>query len=197
MSLRQNTKINQNAQKRLRHKEGLIYRSNRLINWSCQLQSAISDIEVDKVEIPGRTLISVPNYSEQVEVGVIISFAYKIVGSDEEIVVATTRIETMLGDTAIAVYPEDPRYAHLVGKQAVHPFIPDRKVVIIADTMVDKNFGTGAVKITPAHDQNDYACGTRNKLQFVTIFEKSGTGVAGLNPSPFAARPFGAAPPRL
>lgn len=156
------------------HKDGLIYRSTRLINWSCQLQSAISDIEVDKVELPGRTLMNVPGYSEPVEVGVIISFAYKIKGTDEEIVVATTRIETMLGDTAVAVHPEDERYTHLVGKELIHPFVKDRSMKIIADTMVDKNFGTGAVKITPAHDQNDYECGTRNNLQFITIFEKSG-----------------------
>jgi len=157
----------------LLHDEGTIYRSNRLVNWSCTLRSAISDIEVDKVELPGKTLLSVPGYKDKVEFGVIISFAYKVEGSDEEIVVATTRIETMLGDTAVAVHPEDERYKKLVGKNVVHPF-SERKLPIIADTFVEKDFGTGAVKITPAHDPNDYECGKRNNLQFITIFTDDG-----------------------
>jgi len=155
------------------HDEGTIYRSNRLVNWSCTLRSAISDIEVDKIELPGKTLMSVPGYKDKVEFGVIISFAYKVEGSDEEIVVATTRIETMLGDTAVAVHPEDPRYKKLVGKNVIHPF-SDRKIPIIADTFVERDFGTGAVKITPAHDPNDYECGKRNNLPFLTIFTDDG-----------------------
>ena len=91
------------------HEDGTIYRSNRLVNWSCSLRSAISDIEVDKVELTGKTLMSVPGYTEKIEFGVIVSFAYKVENSDEEIVVATTRLETMLGDTAVAVHPEDQR----------------------------------------------------------------------------------------
>jgi len=157
----------------LLHEEGTIYRSNRLVNWSCTLRSAISDIEVDKVELPGKTLLSVPGYKDKVEFGVIISFAYKVEGSEEEIVVATTRIETMLGDTAVAVHPDDPRYKNLVGKNVIHPF-SDRKLPIIADTFVEREFGTGAVKITPAHDPNDYECGKRNNLQFITIFTDDG-----------------------
>ena len=121
------------------------------------------------MELPGKTLMSVPGYKEKVEFGVIISFAYKVEGSEEEIVVATTRIETMLGDTAVAVHPEDTRYKNLVGKSVIHPF-SDRKLPIIADTFVEREFGTGAVKITPAHDPNDYECGKRNNLQFITIF---------------------------
>lgn len=78
--------------------------------------------------------------------------------------VATTRIETMLGDVAVAVHPEDPRYKDWVGKELIHPFIEDRKVIVIADDFVERDFGTGAVKITPAHDPNDYALGQRNKL---------------------------------
>jgi valyl-tRNA synthetase len=124
------------------HQDGTIYRSTRLVNWSCTLKSAISDIEVDKVELPGRTQLSVPGYKEKIEFGVIVSFAYKIDGSDEEIVVATTRVETMLGDTGIAVHPQDPRYTHLVGKYALHPFC-QRKLLIVADDYVDKDFGTG------------------------------------------------------
>lgn len=124
------------------HQDGTIYRSTRLVNWSCTLKSAISDIEVDKVELSGRTLLSVPGHKDKVEFGVLISFAYKVEDSDEEIVVATTRVETMLGDTAIAVNPKDIRYTHLVGKYALHPFC-QRKLLIVADDYVDMAFGTG------------------------------------------------------
>ena len=160
------------------HEDGTIYRSNRLVNWSCTLRSAISDIEVDKVELPGRTQMSVPGYKDKIEFGVIVSFAYKVEDSDEEIVVATTRLETMLGDTAVAVHPEDPRYTHLHGKFVKHPFV-DRRLPIIQDTFVERDFGTGAVKITPAHDPNDYECGKRNNLKFITIFTDEGEVSAG------------------
>lgn len=155
------------------HEDGSIYRSSRLVNWSCALRSAISDIEVDKVDIPGRTFLSIPGYSEKVEFGVLISFAYKVEGSNEEIVVATTRIETMLGDTAVAVHPNDKRYAHLHGKHCIHPFT-DRKLPIVTDDYVEMEFGTGAVKITPAHDANDYEIGKRHNLPFITIFDDDG-----------------------
>ncbi|XP_065085504.1 valine--tRNA ligase [Ochlerotatus camptorhynchus] len=155
------------------HERGMIYRSNRLGNWSCALRSAISDIEVDKVEIPGRTLLAIPGYTEKVEFGVLVSFAYKVEGSDEEIVVATTRVETMLGDTAVAVHPKDDRYKHLHGKFVVHPFC-DRKLPIVCDDFVEMGFGTGAVKITPAHDPNDYEVGKRHNLPFITIFTDEG-----------------------
>ena len=155
------------------HDDGTIYRSNRLVNWSCTLRSAISDIEVDKVELAGRTALAVPGYKEKIEFGVIVSFAYKVEDSSEEIVVATTRLETMLGDTAVAVHPEDPRYKHLHGKYVVHPFV-DRKLPIIQDTFVERDFGTGAVKITPAHDPNDYEAGKRNNLKFINIFTDDG-----------------------
>ncbi|XP_059352638.1 valine--tRNA ligase-like isoform X2 [Daphnia carinata] len=155
------------------HQDGTIYRSTRLVNWSCTLKSAISDIEVDKVELPGRTQLSVPGYKDKIEFGVIVSFAYKVEGSDEEIVVATTRVETMLGDTGIAVHPQDSRYTHLVGKYAVHPFC-QRKLLIVADDYVDMAFGTGAVKITPAHDPNDYDLGKRHNLAMLTIFSDDG-----------------------
>ncbi|KAG5898092.1 hypothetical protein JTB14_001795 [Gonioctena quinquepunctata] len=155
------------------HDDGTIYRSNRLVNWSCTLKSAISDIEVDKVEISGRTFLSVPGYEDKVEFGVLVHFAYKVEDSDEKLVVATTRVETMLGDTAIAVHPDDDRYRHLHGKFVVHPFC-DRKLPIIADDFVELGFGTGAVKITPAHDPNDYEVGKRHNLQFITIFDDEG-----------------------
>ncbi|XP_043939220.1 valine--tRNA ligase [Protopterus annectens] len=155
------------------HEEGVIYRSKRLVNWSCTLNSAISDIEVDKKELTGRTLLPVPGYTDKVEFGVLVSFAYKIEGTDEEVVVATTRIETMLGDTAVAVHPQDPRYQHLHGKYVVHPFC-DRKMQIVLDEFVDMNFGTGAVKITPAHDPNDYEVGLRHGLDFINIMDDNG-----------------------
>ncbi|CAH1785803.1 unnamed protein product [Owenia fusiformis] len=155
------------------HEDGTIYRSNRLVNWSCTLNSAISDIEVNKKEIPGRTMLAVPGYEDKVEFGVLVSFAYPVEGSDEEIVVATTRIETMLGDTAIAVHPDDERYKHLHNKYVIHPFC-SRKLQIITDEFVDIAFGTGAVKITPAHDHNDYEVGKRRNLTELTIIDDNG-----------------------
>ena len=125
------------------HEQGLIYRSNRLVNWCTQLNTALSNLEVDNKELEGRTLLDVPGYERKVEFGVIMHFKYPMEGLDETIEVATTRPETMLGDTAIAVHPDDKRYKHLVGKHARHPFI-DRLLPIVADTYVDPEFGTGA-----------------------------------------------------
>lgn len=92
--------------------------------------------------MPGRTFLSIPGYIDKVEFGVLVSFAYKVIGEDEKIVVATTRIETMLGDTAVAVHPSDPRYRHLHGKFVQHPFC-DRILPIVCDNFVEKDFGTG------------------------------------------------------
>ena len=156
------------------HDEGIIYRANRLVNWCTKLNTAISNLEVDNKELTGRTLLDVPGYERKVEFGVITHFQYQIDGSEEKIEVATTRPETMLGDTAIAVHPKDDRYKHLLGKLARHPFV-DRLLPIVADDYVDPEFGTGAVKITPAHDPNDFAIGTRHKLHFVNILNDDGT----------------------
>lgn len=156
------------------HEEGIIYRANRLVNWCCKLNTTLSNLEVDNIELKGRTFLSVPDYDEKIEFGIIVSFAYPIEGSDERIVVATTRPETMLGDTAIAVHPDDERYKHLIGKKVKHPFV-DRLLPIIADDYVEKEFGTGAVKITPAHDPNDYAIGERHRLDFINILNDNGT----------------------
>jgi valyl-tRNA synthetase len=142
------------------HDEGIIYRANRLVNWCTKLNTALSNLEVVNKELSGRTLLDVPGYDKKVEFGIIVHFKYEIEGTDEKIEVATTRIETMLGDTGVAVHPDDERYKHLVGKNAIHPFIPGRWMPIVADTYVEKEFGTGAVKITPAHDPNDFALGT-------------------------------------
>ncbi|GAB2286532.1 Valine--tRNA ligase, mitochondrial 1, partial [Dionaea muscipula] len=129
---------------------------------------------VDYVDIKERTLLKVPGYENPVEFGVLTSFAYPLEGNFGEIVVATTRVETMLGDTAIAVHPDDSRYQHIHGKFAIHPF-NGRKLPIVCDAiLVDPNFGTGAVKITPAHDPNDFEVGKRHKLEFINIFTDDG-----------------------
>ena len=144
---------------------GLIYRANRLVNWSTILKTAISDIEVEHIDIEKRTLLDVPGYDKKVEFGVILTFKYALKEDPTRFVsVATTRLETMLGDTGVAVHPEDPRFKDLIGKELLHPFIPDRKMIVVADEMVDREFGTGCVKITPAHDPNDYGVGQRHKL---------------------------------
>ena len=154
--------------------EGLIYRDNRLVNWSCQLKTAISDIEVDHIDLEGPTMLSVPGHLKKVEFGVITSFAYPFEDGSGEVVVATTRIETMLGDTAVAVHPEDERYKSFHGKFVVHPF-NGRRIPIITDAeLVDMEFGTGCVKITPAHDPNDFTTGKRHNLEFINVFTEDG-----------------------
>ncbi|KAK4396334.1 Valine--tRNA ligase, mitochondrial 1, partial [Sesamum angolense] len=156
------------------YKEGVIYRDLRLVNWDCVLRTAISDIEVEHIEIKERTPLWVPGYEKPVEFGVLTSFAYPLEGGLGEIIVATTRVETMLGDTAIAIHPDDPRYSHLHGKFAIHPF-NGRKLPIVCDAvLVDMNFGTGAVKITPAHDPNDFEVGKRHNIEFINIFTDDG-----------------------
>ncbi len=135
------------------YRAGLIYRGNRLVNWDPVLGTAVSDLEVNNVERDGHMW----------------SIRYPVTGSDESLVVATTRPETMLGDVAVAVHPEDERYAHLVGKTLRLP-LSGREIPVIADDYVDREFGTGCVKITPAHDFNDYAIGQRHGLAPITIF---------------------------
>ncbi|KAF4979905.1 hypothetical protein FZEAL_3986 [Fusarium zealandicum] len=156
------------------HEEGTIYRANRLVNWCTKLNTALSNLEVVNKELNGRTLLDVPGYDKKVEFGIIVHFKYPIEGSDELVEVATTRIETMLGDTGIAVHPKDDRYKHLVGKTAIHPFIEGRKLPIIADEYVDMEFGTGAVKLTPAHDPNDFTLGQKHNLEFINILTDDG-----------------------
>ncbi|KAK0206866.1 tRNA synthetases class I-domain-containing protein [Desarmillaria ectypa] len=158
------------------HEDGIIYRANRLVNWCVRLNTTLSNLEVDQKQLAGRTLMSVPGYDakEKFEFGVITSFVYPL-ESGERVVVATTRPETMLGDTAIAVHPDDERYRHLHGKYAVHPFVEGRRIPIVTDEMVDREFGTGAVKITPAHDQNDWEVGVRHNLEVVNIMNDDGT----------------------
>ncbi|CAK7894206.1 hypothetical protein CAAN1_09S03510 [[Candida] anglica] len=156
------------------HEDGTIYRASRLVNWSVKLNTAISNLEVDNKNVAGKTLLSVPGYDNKIEFGVLTSFSYKVVGSDEVLTVATTRPETIFGDTGIAVHPKDPRYTHLHGQFVQHPFL-DRKIPIVTDgEAVDMEFGTGAVKITPAHDTNDYNTGKRQSLEFINILTDDG-----------------------
>jgi len=140
------------------YEKGWIYRGPRMINWSPGLQTAVSDLEVE--------------YSE--ETGKLYYFKYQIVGSDEFIPVATTRPETILGDTGVAVHPDDVRFSHLVGKKAIVPML-GREIPVIADDYVDREFGTGALKITPAHDPNDYEIGISHNLEFINVLNKDAT----------------------
>jgi valyl-tRNA synthetase len=137
------------------HEEGLIYRDTRLVNWDPVGLTALSDLEVE---------------TEENVQGELWSFAYPLSDGSGEIVVATTRPETMLGDTAVAVHPDDPRYMHLIGKTVRHPLL-DRAIPIVGDAiLVDPAFGTGAVKVTPAHDFNDHEVGKRHNLPMLVIF---------------------------
>ena len=164
------------------HDEGLIYRANRLVNWCVHLNTTVSNLEVDSIDLPGRTLLTIPGYDRKIEFGVLTSFSYPLTDATdphttttpETITISTTRLETMLGDVAIAVHPDDARYTHLVGRFARHPFV-DRLLPIIADRVADPSFGSGAVKITPAHDAADFAVGVAQGLEFVNVLNDDGT----------------------
>ncbi len=143
------------------YREGLIYRGRRLINWCVRCHTALADDEVDHEEKPGALW----------------HIRYPVKGRPTTLVVATTRPETMLGDTAVAVHPEDERYKHLVGQKVILP-ICNREIPIIADEFVDPRFGTGVVKITPAHDPNDYECGLRHDLPQLIVIGPDGAMTA-------------------
>ncbi|HKF25812.1 MAG TPA: valine--tRNA ligase [Candidatus Acidoferrum sp.] len=139
------------------YEQGLIYRAHYLINWCPNCLTALSDLEVNHEEQDGNLWY----------------IRYPVAGSSEFVVVATTRPETMLGDTAVAVNPDDERYQHLVGKKLTLP-LTNREIPVIADSMVDREFGTGAVKITPAHDPNDFAAGRRHNLPEIDVMTGEG-----------------------
>ncbi|TLM68870.1 MAG: valine--tRNA ligase [Deltaproteobacteria bacterium] len=149
--------------------EGLIYRANRLINWCPRCHTALSDLEVEHDEKKGHLW----------------HLRYPVTGSDRHLVVATTRPETMLGDTAVAVHPEDERYAGLIGKTVMLPLV-NREIPIVADEYVDREFGTGVVKITPAHDFNDFEVARRHNLPAINILDES--GVINENGGPYAGQ---------
>jgi valyl-tRNA synthetase len=140
------------------YKEGLIYRGKYLVNWCPASQSAVSDLEVENQEVNGNLW----------------HFRYPLSDGSGAVEVATTRPETMLGDTAVAVNPNDDRYKHLIGKMVTLPIL-GREIPIIGDEYVDREFGTGCVKITPAHDTNDFEMGKRHDLPFITVMNKDGT----------------------
>jgi len=140
------------------YKKGLIYRGKKLVNWSPKLQTAISDIEVEYKDIKGSMW----------------HLEYKITDSDGFLVLATTRPETLLGDSAVCVHPDDERYTELVGKTVELP-LTGRQIPIIADDYVDPEFGTGVVKITPAHDFNDYEVGQRHDLEQINLLNTDGS----------------------
>ncbi|RZA24059.1 MAG: valine--tRNA ligase, partial [Proteobacteria bacterium] len=150
--------------------EGLIYRGERLVNWDTVLQTAISDDEVESNEVQG----------------ILYFYRYPVEGTDEQIPIATTRPETMLGDTAVAVNADDVRYKHLIGKMVRLPFT-NRLIPIIADDYVKSEFGTGAVKITPAHDPNDFEIGKRHNLPFINVMTTTGA-MLDTCPAPFAGQ---------
>ncbi|KAF7732289.1 hypothetical protein EC973_005184 [Apophysomyces ossiformis] len=160
------------------YRDGLIYRNTRLVNWCCALETVISDIEVDYKEIEGQTFLSLPGRQDSVEFGVLHRFSYPIVDADpngiQQLTVSTTRIETMLGDCAVAIHPKDERYQALHGKSVYHPILKRKLPIICDDQLVDMEFGTGVVKVTPAHDTNDYACALRHGLPIVSMFDKLG-----------------------
>lgn len=140
------------------YQQGLIYRGKRLVNWDPKLQSAVSDLEVESEEKDGSLW----------------HIAYPLADGSGSLTVATTRPETMLGDVALMVHPEDTRYTHLIGKNVVLPLV-GREIPIIADDYVDKEFGTGVVKVTPAHDPNDYAVGQRHQLPMIVVLTLQAT----------------------
>ena len=140
------------------YQKGLIYRGNRIINWCPSCATALSDDEFEYKEQPGHFW----------------HIRYPVVGSDEYIIVATTRPETMMGDTAVAVHPDDERYTHLVGKKLLLPLM-NREIPVIADEYVEKDFGTGCVKITPAHDPNDFLVGQRHNLEVIRVMNDDAT----------------------
>ena len=161
------------------HEQGLIYRGQRLVNWDPVLKTAISDLEVESAEEDGFLW----SIAYQLDEGLSYEHVERDADGNETLretrdylVVATTRPETLLGDTAVMVHPEDERYAHLIGKTVVLP-LTGRRVPVIADDYVDRAFGTGVVKVTPAHDFNDYQVGVRHSLPMINLF----TPVAALN----------------
>ena len=139
------------------YEDDLIYRANRLINWCPRCHTALSDLEVEHEDKKGHLW----------------HLRYPVLGTDRHLVVATTRPETMLGDAAVAVHPEDERYQDLIGKKVLLPLM-NREIPIVADDYVDKDFGSGAVKITPAHDFNDFELGKRHDLEQINILDESG-----------------------
>lgn len=141
------------------HEKGLVYRGEYMVNWAPLLQTAVSDLEVEYTQEEGKMYF----------------FKYMLEDSEEFLPVATTRPETVMGDTAVCVNPNDDRFKHLVGKNVVVPMSGGRTIPVIADEYVDMEFGTGALKITPGHDPNDYAIGKKFDLPIINLMNKDGS----------------------
>ncbi|KAH0535297.1 valine--tRNA ligase, mitochondrial-like [Cotesia glomerata] len=156
------------------HQRNLVYRHKDLVNWSPTLRSTISDIEVESIKVDKKTDLKVPGYSKNVTFGEIVDVAFKIKDCEDEIAVSTTRVESMFGDVAIAVHPEDPRYSGYIGQQVWHP-LRETFIPIIADSSVRQDFGTGAVKITPGHHHQDLEIARRNALEIIEVINEDGT----------------------
>ncbi|XP_044794262.2 valine--tRNA ligase, mitochondrial isoform X2 [Bubalus bubalis] len=162
------------------YKAGLLYRSRQLVNWSCALRSAISDIEVESRPLPGRTELQLPGCPTPVSFGLLFSVAFPVdgePGEDAEVVVGTTRPETLPGDVAVAVHPDDSRYTHLHGRQLCHP-LTGQLLPLITDCTVQPRLGTGAVKVTPAHSPADAELGARHGLSPRSVIAEDGTMTA-------------------
>ncbi|XP_055351177.1 valine--tRNA ligase-like [Paramacrobiotus metropolitanus] len=155
--------------------KGKIYRQEKMINWCSYLNSTISDIEINHLDVPQPTSIAVPGERQRVDVGWLNCFAYPLADSatGEEIVVGTTRLETMLGDVAVAVHPADMRYLRYRGCEVIHPLTGER-LPIIRDEAVDPTIGTGALKVTPAHDPKDFEFTKRHFLMFLRVIDDQG-----------------------
>lgn len=157
------------------YKAGLLYRSRQLVNWSCALRSAISDIEVESRPLSGRTELRLPGCPTPVSFGLLVSVAFPVDGEpDAEVVVGTTRPETLPGDVAVAVHPDDARYTHLHGRQLHHP-LTGQLLPLITDCAVQPHLGTGAVKVTPAHSPADAELGARHGLSPLSVIAEDGT----------------------
>ncbi|RLN79198.1 hypothetical protein BBJ28_00013783 [Nothophytophthora sp. Chile5] len=173
------------------HERGLIYRRRRMVNWCPTLQTAISDIEVDSEQLEGATKKMLPGRSKPVEFGVMHRFRYRLADSEEFLEVDTTRPETIFGDVAVAVHPEDPRYKPFHGKHVLHPFTHEPIPIVTDDVLVNMELGTGTVagpvltmdvmcgsvgvvKVTPAHDPKDFECGRRHGLPEIEVIDKYG-----------------------
>ena len=152
---------------------GLIYRGEKMVNWSPVLGSAISDMEVTHVQVGGGEWYEVPGCDHPVQLGVMVDIAYKLVGGEQELVVSTTRPETMLGDTGLAVHPEDGRYKAWHGAKVWHP-TRQCEIPVVCDDSVDMELGTGVVKITPAHDHSDWEMGARHGLEVISVMDDAG-----------------------
>ncbi|XP_026299462.1 valine--tRNA ligase, mitochondrial isoform X2 [Apis mellifera] len=151
----------------------LLYRKKDLINWSPSLSSTISDIEIEHLYVTKKTQLQVPGYEKMITFGEIVHIAYPVKDSKHEIIVATTRPETLFGDVAIAVHPDDERYAKYIGQQVWHT-LRQTYIPIISDYLVDKQFGTGAIKVTPAHDPLDYMIAKNHQLEIIEVIDKYG-----------------------